>query len=69
MSATHDPTPRKSVLQSTVTVMGIDLVVHLLDNGERVVEAESVERLFDALGGPETLTPAEARAIMKAIYP
>ncbi len=60
-------TAPKSVLQSTVTVMGVDLVVHLLDNGERVVEAESVERLFAALGGPETRTAAEARAIMKAI--
>lgn len=59
----------RSVLRSTVNVMGMELVVHQLDTGERVVEAESVERFFAALGGPETLTDEEAAAIMSSVFP
>ena len=58
-----------SVSQSTISVMGIELVVHVLNTGERVVEAESVERFFTALGGPDTLTPDEIETIMRGIFP
>jgi hypothetical protein len=33
------------------------------------VEAESVERFFDALGGPEMRTDEEARTIMDDLFP
>lgn len=59
----------RSVKQSTVNVMGIDLVVHQLDNGQRVVEAKSVEQLFAAIGGPDSLTAEEAAHIMNSVYP
>jgi hypothetical protein len=56
-------------MRSKINVMGFVLVVHVLDNGERVVEAEGVERMFEAPGGPKALTPEEANAIMRAIHP
>ena len=58
-----------SVSRSVVSVMGMELVVHQLKTGERVVEAESVERFFAALGGPETLTGDEVAAIMGTLFP
>jgi len=60
---------RHSVARSTVTVMGMELVVHQLNTGERVVEAESVERFFAALVGLDTLTKDEALTIMSAVFP
>lgn len=59
----------RSIARSTVTVLGMDLVVHQLDTGERVIEAESVENFFAALGGPDTLTREEAETIMGAVWP
>ncbi len=33
----------------TITLAGVDLTVHVLDDGQRVIEAESMERLFERL--------------------
>lgn len=56
-----------AISSETLIIMGLPLIVHNLNTGERVIDAQSVEVFFAALGGPETLTPAEAMAIMRAI--
>ena len=40
-----------SVWSGVVHIGSVALAVHVLSNGERVVEAESVERFLDALTG------------------
>lgn len=45
----------KSIANSTINLFGVELKCHVLDNGKRVIEAESMEKLFDymANGNPE----------------
>ena len=33
----------------TITIAGVDLTVHVLDDGQRVIEAESMERMIERL--------------------
>ena len=56
-----------AISSEELDIMGLKLLVHNLNTGERVIDAASVEQFFAALGGPETLTPAEAMEIMRAV--
>lgn len=56
-----------AVSTETLEIMGLKLIVHNLNTGERVIDAKSVHEFFEALGGPETLTPAEAMEIVQAV--
>lgn len=38
-----------SVAEETMEVAGIQVKVHILDNGQRVIDAESAEKLFQWL--------------------
>ena len=40
--------PLKSVWQGTFHAFGIDLVCHVLSNGERVIEEDSMIKLIEA---------------------
>ena len=54
---------------ATITVAGVDLTVHVLDDGQRVIEAESMERLFERLERgdvPATLVE-EAKAALAGV--
>lgn len=62
MSAPH------SIACWAISIMGMDLIVHQLNTGERVVDAQSVERFFAAIGGPDTLTNEESSAIMRTLF-
>jgi len=57
----------KSILRRTIPTLGLDVVVHLLDNGQRVIKADSVRRLVplmeaDAAAGG---TPANVADLMQ----
>jgi hypothetical protein len=39
----------QAVWSGSFTVFGVEIICHLLDNGQRVVEVESIEKLL--LGG------------------
>ena len=59
-----------SVSQSTVTIMGVELVVHQLNTGERIIEADSMNALFEAMGGHNWHPDAiELEALAKVIRP
>lgn len=36
----------KSIWTGTLIVFGVELVCHVLDNGQRIIETEGVQRLF-----------------------
>ena len=39
----------KSVWQGTFQMFGVDVRCHVLDNGQRIIETESMEALFEAM--------------------
>lgn len=41
-----------SIGQSTISLFGVDVVVHQLNNGERVIEEGSLVALFEAMSNP-----------------
>ena len=54
MSDTPQPVPA-SVWSGSFRVFGIDVHCHVLDNGERIIEAGSMMRLLQAMAsGPPT---------------
>lgn len=57
--------PPKSISQGTLRILGVDLECHVLDDGRRVFDAESVERFLVALEDPDApdITEADAEAI------
>lgn len=57
----------KSVLRNTLTIMGVELVVHQLDNGQRIIEADSVHRLFEAMAGDTPITPEDAMEFARVV--
>lgn len=64
----------KSISQSTLRILGVDLECHVLDNGERVFDAESVMRFLEALEDPDApdITEADADAVaafVRAVAP
>jgi hypothetical protein len=59
-----DKTPT-SIAANTVNIAGVDMTVHVLDNGQRIIEAESMERFFTALASGE-IKPSEDDAMQLA---
>jgi hypothetical protein len=41
---------RQSVWQGTFRLFGVDMKCHVLDDGTRIIEADSVRQLFEAMG-------------------
>jgi len=64
MMSAPEPT---SIATSTLRIMGMDLTVHVLDTGQRVIDAEDFRRFVAAMGGPTPLTEDEAVALAKVI--
>jgi len=54
-----------SISQSTLTIMGVDLVVHVLSSGQRIIEGDGMERLFAAMGEGVELTDSDAMKFAK----
>ena len=44
-----DETPQ-SVWQGSFSVLGVEVKCHVLSNGQRIIEAESLNALFEAMG-------------------
>ncbi len=58
----------KAIASSTLRILGVNLTVHVLDNGERVIDAGDIKRLFEAMGDLDTpMTEDEAVAIAKVV--
>lgn len=43
----------KSVYESTFHVFGVDVKCHVLNDGQRVIEAESMNKLLNAMADPD----------------
>lgn len=41
-----------SIAQSTFKVFGVDVKCHVLDNGQRIIEADSMNQLLEAMHEP-----------------
>ena len=52
----------KSVWQGTFRLFGVDVKCHVLDNGQRIIEADSLEELFTAIDDDIIRDPASADA-------
>lgn len=57
----------KAVYSSTLNIMGVELVVHVLDNGQRVIESAGVEALFEAMASGAPMSDDEAMKLAKVI--
>jgi hypothetical protein len=44
----------RSVWSGSFELFGVTINCHVLEDGQRIIEAESVERLFSAMTSPET---------------
>lgn len=55
----------KSIATETLNVMGVDMVVHVLDDGQRVIEAESAAAWFRAMFGDDV----DSGSAMKNVTP
>lgn len=51
------------IASSTVTIMGVELTVHVLDNGQRVIGAAGMEALFEGMASGAPLTEDDAMKI------
>lgn len=51
-------TPR-SVWQGSFTIFGVELKCHVLDNGERVIEAEGMHKMLEAMGDNVPVDPEQ----------
>ena len=56
----------QSLHSSTLNILGVELVVHTLDNGQRIVEAGGLEALFKAME-TEPMTASDAAEFARAI--
>ena len=57
----------KSIAENRLTIMGVDLVVHVLDNGQRIIEGDGMERLFAAMADGVEITPDDAMKMAKVV--
>lgn len=59
----------QSITTSELVVMGVKLVVHVLDNGKRIIESDGMHALFDAMASGASMTKDEALSLAKAVRP
>ena len=50
---------RTSVWQGTLTLFGVELQCHVLDDGQRVIEADSMAALLNAMAQPDITIGAD----------
>lgn len=51
----------KSIARDTLNVMGVTLVVHVLDDGRRIIEGDGLQNLFAAMSN-STMTMSQEEA-------
>lgn len=69
---TDNPTKEipKSIKSGTASIFGVDLQFHILSDGRRVIESNSIEKLFEALENPgvsEEINKQECEKLAKFI--
>ena len=56
-----------STHRGTLTVMGVELVVHQLSDGQRIIEAEGLGKLFEAMASGADLSEEDAMKLAKVV--
>jgi len=56
-----------AISTATIAIMGTTLRVHVLEDGQRVIDAEDVEKFFARLDTRPAPTDAEVLALVQAI--
>lgn len=56
-----------STHSSTLSVMGVELIVHQLSNGQRIIEAEGMGKLFEAMASGAPLSEDDAMKLAKVV--
>lgn len=54
-----EPLP-ESIYQGTISIMGVELKVHGLSDGKRIIESDSLADFLDAMANGPRLTEEEA---------
>lgn len=54
----------QSIASATFTVFGVEVRCHVLDDGQRIIEEESVEALLEAMSKQESFEPGEMAAAL-----
>lgn len=57
----------KAIYSSELTICGVTLKCHVLDNGQRVFEQEGVEALFKAFGDGAELSDDDAMRLARVV--
>lgn len=57
----------RAIASNTLRIGNLDLTVHVLDNGQRVIDAESFQRFMDAIAGDVPLTEDDILALAKLV--
>lgn len=64
-----EPVPPKSIAQGVINLGGFKLRTHVLDNGQRVIEADDMERFFKLLEtGEINISEADATEFAKFMH-
>jgi hypothetical protein len=53
---------------STLTIMGVELKVHRLDDGRAIIEAEGFHQLFEAMGAGAEMTEEDAASLARVVH-
>lgn len=61
-----EPLP-ESVHQATLRIMGVDLKVHVLGDGRRIIESDSLADFLDAMANGPRLTEEEADSLARFV--
>lgn len=56
-----------SIASAKLTIMGVELTVHNLSNGERIIEGEGLHQLLEAMAQGGDMTEEESMKLAKAI--
>lgn len=57
----------RSIACNTLTILGVELKVHVLDNGHRIIEADGMHALIAAMAAGAKLTPEEADQLAREV--
>lgn len=56
-----------SVAKEVLPIMGVELVVHVLSDGQRIIEADSMAAFLAAMEGGESITREDAERLARAL--
>lgn len=56
-----------SVSEAHLHILGVDLVVHHLSDGQRIIDADGINALLEAMAGGGELTPEDAMKLAKVV--